>query len=75
MTNLKMHRLPNKNESVQYKAALAVTGVINVNKSVYIASHTLLPINQSFYLICFCYNFFEEANMFEIKSRRLRSQL
>ena len=34
----------------------------------------LVPINQSFYLISFCYNFLDrtkETNMYEIKSRRL----
>ena len=38
----------------------------------------LVPINQSSYLICFCYNFFDiakETNMYEIKSRRLRSEI
>ena len=36
------------------------------------------PIDQSSYLICFCYNLFDRAkksNMYEIKSRRLRSQI
>ena len=30
----------------------------------------LVPVNQSSYLICFCYNFFDrakETNMYEIK--------
>ena len=34
----------------------------------------LVPINQSCYLICFCYNFFNRAkgtNMYEINLRRL----
>ena len=38
----------------------------------------LVPINQSSYLVCFCYNFFDrtkETNMYERKSRRLRSQI
>ena len=38
----------------------------------------LAPINQSSYLICFCYNFFEiakEINTYEIKSSRLGSQI
>ena len=36
------------------------------------------PVNQSSCLICFCYNFFErakETNIYEIKSKRLRSQI
>ena len=38
----------------------------------------LVPIDQSSYLICFCYNLFDRAkkpNMYEIKSRTLRSQI
>ena len=38
----------------------------------------LAPINQSSYLICFCYNFFEiakEINTYEVKSSRLGSQI
>ena len=38
----------------------------------------LVSINQSSYLICFCYNFFDrakETNMHEIKLRRLRLQI
>ena len=38
----------------------------------------LVPINQSSYLISFWYNFFdraEEANTYEIKPRRLHSQI
>ena len=37
-----------------------------------------VPINQSSYLIYFCYNFFDsanETNLYEIKSRRQRSQV
>ena len=36
------------------------------------------PVNQTSCLICFCYNFFErakETNKYEIKSKRLRSQI
>ena len=38
----------------------------------------LVSINQSSYLIYFCYNFFDrdkETNIYEIKSRRLRFQI
>ena len=38
----------------------------------------LVPINQSSYLIYFCYNFFErnkKTNMYEIKSWRVSSQI
>ena len=38
----------------------------------------LVQINQSSYLICFCHNFFnraKETNIYEIKSRRVRSQI
>ena len=38
----------------------------------------LVPINQSPYFICFCYNLFEiakEINTYEIKSSRLGSQI